>query len=368
MKDKWLDLLRKRRAYALWVLLPLLLLCLYYAAISSDRYVSTAQFIVESDSAAAVSSVALGLLSTGGGEAGQDAQLVMSFILSPAMLEHLDRELNLRAHFSQPDIDVFSRLRTGASREKFFSYYTSHVEVEIGEAAPIIELNVQAFDREFSQKLARAIAERAERFVNEVGQGLAREQVAFVQGEVERANARLQAETRKLVQLQNRNRMINPEAETQAVGAIIASLQQGLSQERTELKALQSFLSATAPEVVTARKKIAAIESQIEQERGRQVKGGKTAPLNDLLLEFKEAELSVQIAADVYQGGLKSLEAAKLDASRKVKHLVRVSAPTLPDASIEPRRLYNLATFFLFANLIYLVGGLLLASIRDHQE
>lgn len=371
MKDrlhKWWGLVGKRRAYTGWVLLPLALLTVYYALFCSDRYVSTAQLIVESDSTTAVATVALGLLAAGGGESAQDAQLVESFILSPAMLTYLDSRMGLRAHYSQDGVDLLSRLPAGASREKFFTYYTKHVQVVIGEEAPIIELSVQGFDRQYAQDLAQAVAERAEQFVNEVGQGLAREQVSFVQGEVERANARLQAETLKLVALQNRTRMVNAEAETAAVGAIIAGLQLELSQQRTELKALQSFLSATAPEVITARKKITAIESQIEQERGRQVKGGKTTPLNDLMLEFKEAELSVQIAADVYQGGLKSLEAAKLDASRKVKHLVRVSAPTLPDASVEPQRLYNLATFFVFANLIYLVGGLILASIRDHQE
>lgn len=368
MKDRLLKILRKRRNYLLFVLLPVAILAFYFAFISSDRYVSTARLIVESDEAMAVATVALGILGTGQGEAEQDGQLVSSFILSPSMLGYLDEQLGLRAHYSQQRIDWFSRLSADASREGFFSHYLKLVHVEMSEKAPIIEMRVQGFDPEFSRQLAESIAERAEQFVNEVGQGLAREQVAFVQGEMEKANARLQKETATLVALQNRNRMLDPEIETQSVAAIIGSLQQELSRQRTELKAMLSYLSDAAPEVVTARKKISAIESQISQERSKQVRAGSNAPLNDLMLAFKEAELNVQVAADVYQGALKSLEAAKLDASRKVKHLVRVSAPTLPEASVMPRKLYNVATFFVFANLFYLVGGLLLASIRDHQE
>ncbi len=78
--------------------------------------------------------------------------------------------------------------------------------------------------------------------------------------------------------------------------------------------------------------------------------------------------MTVQVALDIYQGSLKSLEASKLDASRKVKHLVRVSAPTLPEDSVMPRRLYNVATFFVVINLLYWVVSLLAASIRDHRE
>lgn len=363
-----LEHLRKRRHYWIWVLLPTILLALYYVFIAADRYVSKAQFIVEGDDPGSVSIAALGFLTPGGGEAGLDAELVKTFVLSPAMVEYLDEELQLREHFSSPDIEFFSRLSADASRESFLSYYLRRVDVVIAEKAPILQLEVQGFDPQFARRLAEAITKRAERFVNDVSQSLAREQVAFVHGELEKANDRLHKDTAHLVDLQNRNRMLDPVAETQAVAQIIGGLQQEQSRLRTELKALESFLSATAPEVVAMRKKIAAVESQINQERAKQVKAGERQPLNDLVLEFKERELSVKVALDIYQGSLKSLEAAKLDASRKVKHLVQISAPTLPDESGMPRRLYNVATLFVFLNLVFWVGRLLLASIRDHQE
>lgn len=362
------ELLAQYRAYAIAVALPTLLLAVYYVGVASDRYVSQAQLIVEGDDSASLAVAALGILAPGGGEAGLDAELVKNFILSPAMLEHLDRDLALREHFSAASIDPFSRLSADASREDFHDYYLSRVEVVIGETAPIIDLRVQGFDPVYAQKLAQAIADRAERFVNEVSQSLAREQVAFVHEELDKANARLRAESAQLIDLQNRNRMLDPVLESQAVAQIIGGLQQELARLRTEQKALESFLSASAPEVVSMRKKISAVERQIEQERAKQVKAGESRPLNDLVLTFKESELSVQVAADVYQAGLKSLEAAKLDASRKVKHLVRISAPTLPEDALMPRRLYNLATVFVLLNLAFWVGRLLVASIRDHRE
>ncbi|WP_420464486.1 hypothetical protein [Panacagrimonas sp.] len=368
MRDRLLALLRRRWAYAGIVLLPTLLLGAYYLLLSTDRYVSDTRLIVEGDDPAGMATIALGLLTPNASGSALDAELVKSFILSPAMLDHLQETLDLRAHYSSPTLDPFSRMAADASSERFLKHYLNYVAVEIDEAAPIIRLRVQAFDRAYAQRLSAAIAERAERFVNEVGQSLAREQVAFVQGELDKTDRRLREETARLVNLQNRNRMLDPVLESQAVAQIIGGLQQELSRARTELKALQSFMSPTASEVVSQRKKIAAIQSQIEQERGKQVKAGDTQPLNDLVLQFKERELALQVATDVYQGSLRSLEAAKLDASRKVKHLVRVSGPTLPEASLMPRRSYNVTTLFFFLNLLYLIGGLLIASIRDHME
>ena len=357
------------RAYALAVLGPTLILAVYFGLVASDRYVSQARLVVEGDDALPISALALGFLGAGQSEAAIDAELVKSFIHSPAMLAKLEDDLALRAHYSQATVDRFSRLAAEASQEDFLDYYLKHVGVQIEEKAPIFELEVQAFDPVFARDLAEAITRHSEAFINDVGQSLAREQVEFVHGEVEKANDRLRLETRQLVDLQNQNRMLDPVIEAQAIGQIIAGLQQELARLRAEMKLLQSYLSPTAAEVVAMRKKIAAVEEQIEQERAKQVRaGGEDSALNDLVLAFKENELTAQVALDVYQGSLKSLEAAKLEASRKVKFLVRISPPTLPEESTRPRRLYNVATAFVLFNLLFWIGGLLLASIRDHRE
>jgi len=40
----------------------------------------------------------------------------------------------------------------------------------------------------------------------------------------------------------------------------------------------------------------------------------------------------------------------------------------MPDKSTEPESLYNVATIFIVLNLLYAIGGLIIATIRDHQE
>lgn len=368
MKDRLIQFLRKRPAYMLGVAIPTLILLIYHGLIASDRYVSDARIIVERD-AARVGGLDLGLLSLGGaGGSGLDVELVKRFIESPAMLDHLDRTLQLRAHYTQDGIDRISRLAHDASREDFFAYYLKHVDIHIDEDALTLDLAVQGFQPAFAQRVAVAVVQRSEQFVNEVGQSLAREQVAFAQGEVEKANERLFKAANVLIEYQNEHELLSPELETAAVSQVIAGLQTELARQRTEMKALQSYLSPAAPEMVTVRSKISALERQIGQERAKQVRSGNSAALNALLVKYKELELTVKVATDIYQAGLATLEAAKLDASRKVKHLVMVSAPTLPQESTRPRRAYGFATAAAMLHILYLIGGMILAIVQDHRE
>lgn len=361
--------LRQRPVYAALVLLPTVLIALYYLLWCSDRYVSHARLIVERDSSVPAAPVDLGILALGSNQTGMDAQLVKTFIESPSMADYLDQEIGLRAHYGDPARDRFSRLAAGASHESYVSYYLDHIRVELDEDSMALNIEVEGYDPAYAQRFAATVVRRAEEFVNNIGQTLAREQLSFVKAEVEGANRRLQTEAGALREMQNRNQLLSPEQETMAVSQIIGGLQQELARSRTELGALLSYLSSSAQEVIAMRNKIAAIERQIERERGKQVRAdGDDASLNDLLLQFQEQQLNVQIATDLYQTGLKSLEVARLDASRKVKHLVLVSPPTLPEASLRPQRLYNTVSVFVVLNLIYLLGHLLILSVKDHKE
>lgn len=361
-------LIRGKPGYTGLVLVPLALLGLYFGVLATDRYVSEARVIVERDSSAVTSGLDLGFLSLGGSGSTRDIELVKRFIESPAMLDHLDQTLGLRAHYASDRADYFSRLSATASREKFFKYYLSHIQVEVDNDPMTLDIAVEGFEPEYAQRVAGAMVLRAEQFVNDVGQSLAREQVKFVQGEVDKANTRLLGTANALIAYQNEHDLFSPELENQAVSTVIVGLQQELARQRTELKALQSYLSGSATEVIGAQKKILALEQQILQERGKQVRSGKAEALNDLLVHYKELEMTLQVSTDIYVTGLKSLEAAKLDASRKVKHLVMVSAPTLPESSMRPRRMYGWATAVAMFHILYMVIGIIVSIIKDHQE
>ncbi len=358
-----------RLRYLSLVVAPTALCFLYLGLIASAGYVSRAQVMIEEEAtpAAAGAELALGLFSVRGGRSKQDALLVERFMASRTMLEWLDRRLDLRQHFSSDAVDWLGRLGADASEEDFLKFYRDHLRVSIDDESLILDVEFIAHDPGFAQRVTQALVERSESFVNEVSRELAQQQLAFMNAQVDSAHGRLKDASRDLIQLQRQNEVFSPQRESEAVGEILAGLEVELSKQRTQLKALSAFLNPEAPDVVAARQRIQALEDQVRQERGRLV-GKESEGLNELMLAYQDAEVNMRLATELYKSALASLESTRLDAVRKVKYLVSVDLPSLPDSAEHPRAAYWTVTVFVMLNLIFFVANLIVATIQDHRE
>lgn len=355
--------------YLALVAAPTMLVWLYLALVAVNGYVSRAQVMVEGEPnvAAAGAELALGLLNAGGGKSKQDALLVRNFMLSRTMLAHLDEKLDLRGHFSAPGFDVVRRLDAEASTEEFLKFYQRQLHVVVDDESLMVAVEFTAFDPEFAQRVVQQLLKHSEAFVNDISRAFAREQLRFVEDEVDQANERLKAATREMIDLQRQNEVFSPEWETEALAKILGELEGELARERTQLKALQSYLNAAAPEVVAARQRVQALEAQVAQERARLV-GKQNTGLNDLMLDYQDAEVNVRLASEIYKTALATLEATRLESVRKVKFLAVMDEASLPDAVEHPRILYWTLTFFLLLNIGYFVVNLIIAAVEDHRE
>ena len=95
---------------------------------------------------------------------------------------------------------------------------------------------------------------------------------------------------------------------------------------------------------------------------------GVTTSLAVLALEFQGLKLQAQVAEDAYKAALAAVEAARLDATRRLSTLVIVEPPTLPESAQYPRRLYGMATVLACCLLLYAIVRLTVATIREHQD
>jgi capsular polysaccharide transport system permease protein len=355
--------------YLIAVVVPTLLAFLYLGLIASDGYVSRAQVMVEHDNsaAAAAAEVTLGMLSIGGQRSKVDALVVETFMRSRTMLEHLDSELDLRGHFSASDVDPVGRLAGDASAEDFLEYFRDRLLTTVDDNTYVLSVEFVAHDAEYARTVTQELVRRSEQFVNDVSHHLAREQLAFISAEVERAHERLRQASRDLIALQRKYEIFSPQVETQAAGSIVGGLMQELAAARTERNALLAYLNPSAAEVVALTARVNALERQIAEERGRLV-GSEDPGLNDVMLAYQDAEVELTLAKEIYKTALATLEATRLDAARKVKYLVSLSSPSLPDSVERPRVGYWTLTIFVILNLAYFVMSLIVATIQDHRE
>jgi capsular polysaccharide transport system permease protein len=357
--------LRRRLLSA--ALVASLLAAVYWLAIAPDRYVSETHVIIQRiDVGGGQKPDVLSLLGGAGGHS--DQMLLRDHLMSVDMLKKLDASLNLRAHYSDPKLDFFSRMSSPSLPiEDFHRYFLSHVSIEFDDYAGVLVIKAQGYDPKTAHAIATKLVEEGERFMNGMAHGLAQDQVAFLEKEVAQINDRAMQARQAVLAYQNKKGLVSPQATAEAVVAIVAKLEGLHTDLQTQRTVLQSYLVAGHPSIVQINQQLDAVDQQITQEKAKLASpNGKT--LNSAVEEFQRLEMQAVFVQDVYKTALEALERGRFEAARTLKKVSVIQAPTLPEYALEPRRFYNTLVFTLVAFLLAGVMHLLAAIVRDHKD
>ena len=350
----------------LWVVGIFCIAVLYFGVMVSDRYVSRADVLVKQADQIKMLPEALSILGVGG-SSHQDVLLIQDYLQSWDLLSTLDRELDLKGHYQSHQADFFSRLSGDASREDFIEYYRKHLTLHLDDLSGVLTIELQTFDPDYSQRVVTLMLKESEQFINRLGHKMALDQLAFVEKEADRAYQRVQAEKNKVLAFQNSHQLLSPESTSSAQVGVINQIEAELVRQQTELKRLKSYMKSTAPQVVAVETSVNALNKQLQQEQGKLTGVDKDA-MNEITASYQEVQARASLAADFYKTSLISLEQARVEAYRKIKHLLVISQPTLADKAEYPRRLYNLATVGVLLCLFYGLVVMGLATLREHQD
>jgi capsular polysaccharide transport system permease protein len=359
----------KRLAWAM-LGLPMALAVVYLVFLAADRYVSESIITVRQAQGGGNSAPGLALLMAGiNPPAREDTLYLRQFIHSAELLKKLDAKLQLRKHFESQTLDPLYRLYGGTTQDWLLEYYRARVEVLFDDTASLLTVRAQGFTPEFAQALNQAILDESERFVNAFSQRMAREQMQFAEGELERAGERLKVVQVALMQFQAKNGQIDPMVQASTAGRIEGDLQAQIARVETELRTQRAYLNDDAYPVTSLRNQLEAMRRQLADEQARSTRGGDgDRRINHVALEFQEHTAQNAFARDAYKLALTAVENSRIEASRKIKSLAVIEPPSLPDSALLPRRLYTLATLFIVCGLLYGVVRLTLATIREHHD
>lgn len=368
LQEEMAPALLKRRIIGA-ALIASLLAAIYWIAIASDRYVSEAHVIIQRTDLAGGQTLDLSTLLTGTGTGSRADQLLLrEHLLSIDMLKKLDSALNLRAHYSDTSHDLLSRMwQSDASIERFHKHYRSRVSVEFDDYAGILIVQAQAYDPEMAHAISTALIKEGERFMNGMAQDLAMEQVTFLERQVAQMSERALQARQAVLEFQNKKGMVSPQATAEVIAASVARLQSQRSELETQRSAMQAYLVPSHPSITQLNQQIRAIDGQIAREQAK-LTSTEGSTLNRTVEEFQRLEMEAGFAQDIYNTALVALEKGRIEATRTIKKLSVLQAPTLPEYPLEPRRLYNALVFFLIAMLIAGVAHLLAAIVRDHKD
>lgn len=344
-----------------------LLAAIYWLFIATDRYVSNAHVIVQrTDLTSGASNDLASVLLDGGAGNREDQLILRDYLRSRDMMMKVDRELNLREHYSQASIDPFSRLSFGGSPENMHDYYLDRITVNFDDYAGVLVIEAEAFDAPTARRITTMMVAEGEQFMNRMAQSLAQDQVGFLEDQTQRLGQRAMSARQALLAYQNRQGIVSPQASTEAIGAVVANLESQRSELQVELASLQAYLVPNHPSIVELQQQISAIDRQIAQENSRLAGGGNR--LNTKLEQFQRLEMEAEFAQQLYQTALTALEKGRVEGTRTIKKMSIIEDPTMPGEASRPDRIYQAVLYAFFAFVIAGILQLLVAIVRDHKD
>lgn len=364
----------RKAAYLAWakfgsfalVLLASLLVVLYYTLVASPRFVSEAQFVVKQAGNSEPQLMGLAAIASTSSSA-RDSLIIKQYIESRAMAEALDKDIKLRAHYQDSQWDRMSSLSSHASIEDYVEYYQNHVNVRHDELADIIHIEAQAFSADYALLLGDTLLKLSESFINSLGDKMAKEQLAYAQKEVERLYGTMKQQQTLLLNFQNTNQLFSPEQQGSALLGAITELQGNIIQQEAKLKEMTAVMRRDSAQVQGQTILLNSLKAQLVEEKSKLTSDDQQS-LNQITANYQEIKLGSELVSSMYQGALTSMEVVRADAYRKLKHLLVIQAPALPESDQYPRRIYSIVTWFISLILIYLLGRLILAIVNEHKD
>ncbi len=356
-----------RRRALQFALVAIVLAVIYWSVVASDRYVSDAIVVVDRTDLAGGQTMDFSSLFTGSRN-DHELMLMRDHLRSVDMLQKLEAQLQLRAHYSDRKRDPISRMWMEDEEQEFFHrHYLSRISVDLDDVSGVLRIQAQAYSPAMANAIASALVTEGERFMNNLAQRLARDQVEFLEKQVSDMSRRVLKTRLAMVDFQNVKGFLSPQAAAEALTGIVSRLEGDLTQLKASRETMLGYLSPTAPDVAQINMQIAAIETQLRAEKGR-LTSPKGSTLNRTVEEYQRLEMEAIFAQDVYKTALTALEKGRIEATRNLKMVSIVQSPTLPQYPLEPRKIYNIIVFALSALVLAGIVQLLAAIIRDHQD
>lgn len=344
-------------------LLPTLLVLAYSLIFYDSMYISNSEFVINSNSTESTLSLTPQTLLNGG--INNDIYIAVAYIKSLNMFNAIDQKLNLKKHFQSGDF--ISSLSSNATVKDIEEYWSNVVNVHIDLESELLRLSVRSYSPEFSLSIQKNILNELESLINRMNEKAHKDAISLAEKEVSSSEQEVEKTSLALKTFRDINTFISPEAEVSNFTNIIGSLEQQLSETKTELEQKLTYFKKDSLEIKTLKSKIDALNNQLSEVRTRIASNSTNKQiLSNTINEYERLSLKHEFAKKKLESAMTSLEAARQISLTKARYLVMVESPTLPDESLWPTP-FKSAFFTLI--LTILSGGiisLIISAIREH--
>lgn len=358
-----------KTSFTLFTSVPALVALIYLFFFAEPTYQAEVKLIVRENkdtSSAIIPGLAASLLGTGSQISVEDSYILGAYLHSSQFIEMADQRLGLKAHFQKPALDPIHRLKRAPLAEEFYDYITRRIIINIASDSNIVTIYTKAFSPEMAQALAQLIIEESEKAINTLNVRMADSQTALANKELAHRQASLLTRRQQLLQFQTDHGMLNPTSEADSHLSTVAGLDAKLVEKKTELRTKEQYLQPDAFELKSIQQVIKALSQQRQQETGTLVAPGEKN-MAATLIAYEDLRMQAEFAQQAYASAFALVESATLEAGRQEKFLLLIEPPHKPEDPIFPEPLQGAFIVFITSSVLFGIGRLIGATIRDHS-
>jgi len=359
--------------FLLIVLAPVAAVGYYVWEIAEDQFSSTTGFTVSAEEGGSATDILRGFNQIAGSGTTSDSDVLHEFIQSQNLVERVDAQMDLRAHYSQHwETDKLFSIWPDASIEDLVWFWGRIVRISYDQSTGLIEIQTLAFDPDYAQELAIAVVRESQAKVNALSNEARADATRFAEADVEEALERLKGAREALTAFRTRTNIVDPAADIQGRMGVMNNLQQQLAEALIEFDLLTQSVNNNDPRLAQAELRIEVIRERIQRERQNLTSGDASQSVDagdypELIAEFESLTVDREFAEETYRAALAALDVARANAARQSRYLATYVAPTLAQSSQYPQRYVILGLTALFLTLGWAIMALVYYSIRDRR-
>ena len=355
-------------SFIIFVAVPAVTAAVYYFFVAADQYVAEFRFALRSAEPERHDPVLFFQESIAPSVMGLDSFVVVQYLASRAIIDDLSTTLDLREMFSRSDADWPVRLDLPVSIEELVRYWKRQVDAFFDATNGTIVVRARAFTPQDALKLAGGILASSERLVNELSARARRDALRNADEEVGRAEKRLKSALTRLREFRDKEGIIDPRKTADATVALAGRVRDELVRAGTELSTLKHYMRDDAPSIKMLEARVQSLEAQRRAVESEVTDTEKTRSeaLSRVMGSYEQLESERAFAENTYQHALQALDRSRINADRQQVYLATFVQPTLPEEALYPRRLQSFAVASGVAFVVWMIGGFILQSLRDH--
>ena len=352
---------------AVTVILPTLLALLYYGLLAQDIYISESRVIVRNPAQTSPNPLNVALDQTGFGAANEGNNTVISYLQSRQAITQGNRDNLIRGAYSGEDVFWLDRFGSfwGTSDEQFYDYFANMLEIDEGATTQVLTIRVRAFDPDDAQAINRRLVVQSEELVNSLSGRAQSDLIAVAEGEVEEAADAARLAALELAQFRDTSGIVDPQQQSEVGLQMVSKLQDELIAAKTRLRQLQTY-TPQASQIPFLQTQVRELENEIGAVRA-ELTGGR-ASLSAAMAKYQELQVNAEFAESQLSVTRAALQEARAEARRKQAYLEQISAPSLPDYPVEPRRIRSILATLVLGLLTWGVLSMLAIGVREHRD